>query len=554
MKDKIRGVSLSANWMWPSKNPGEDSRLYNAVEAVSDFACKLGINIPTGKDSLSMTQKYDDKKVIAPGTVIISAIGETTDITKTVTPVVSKKGDAALYYIDFSECDFTLGGSSFAQAIGKIGMETPDINSTTYFKFAFNTLQELIDQNLIVAGHDVASGGLIVTLLEMFFAQNKLGAEIDLSELPAKDLISVAFSEKPSVVVQFSDEQKAVKLLNDFDIKHTKIGKITEDHKLKVKYKEEKYTLNINDLRDTWFMSSYLLDQEQSGDYKAKERFENYKNQVRKYVFPSHFTGKNAFYNINPLRKEKSGIKAAIIREKGVNGDREMAYSLYLAGFDVKDIHMTDLISGRENLEDVHMIVFVGGFSNSDVLGSAKGWAGAFLYNEKAKKSLDNFYRRKDTLSLGVCNGCQLMTELGLITPSHKKKPAMLHNDSHKFESSFLTIDVEDNDAVMFKSLSNCQLGVWVAHGEGKFSFPYEESRYNIVAKYTYAQYPGNPNGSDYNAAAIASDDGRHLAIMPHIERAILPWQWASYPERKDEVTPWIEAFTNAKNWIKKMK
>ncbi len=554
IKEKINGVSLSANWMWPSKNLGEDARLYEAVEAVSDFACKLGINIPTGKDSLSMTQKYADKKVIAPGTVIISAIGESTDITKTVTPVASEKGDNTLYYIDLSESDFVLGGSSFAQAISKIGKETPDISSTTYFKFAFNSLQDLVAQGLISAGHDVSSGGLIVTLLEMFFAQNKLGADIDLSALQANDLISVAFSEKPAVVVQFSDEKKALEILNFFDIKYTEIGKVTTSNKLKIKFKDEKYTLNISELRDVWFTSSYLLDKEQSGDYKAKERFENYKNQVRKYVFPSHFTGKNSFYDIQPLRKEKSGIKAAIIREKGVNGDREMAYSLYLAGFDVKDIHMTDLISGRENLEDVNMIVFVGGFSNSDVLGSAKGWAGAFLYNEKAKKALDNFYRRKDTLSLGVCNGCQLMMELGLITPLHKKKPSMHHNDSHKFESSFLTIDVEDNDAIMFKSLSNCQLGVWVAHGEGKFSFPYEESRYNVVAKYTYAQYPGNPNGSDYNAAAIASDDGRHLAIMPHIERAILPWQWAHYPNRNDEVTPWIEAFTNAKNWIKKVK
>jgi len=184
-------------------------------------------------------------------------------------------------------------------------------------------------------------------------------------------------------------------------------------------------------------------------------------------------------------------------------------------------------------------------------LGSAKGWAGAFLYNEKAKIALSNFYARKDTLSLGVCNGCQLMVELDLIQPQHEKKAKMLHNESHKFESAFLTVDVLENDSIILKSLSNNKLGIWVAHGEGKFQLPYEESDYKIAMKYSYAEYPANPNGSDYNTAAICSADGRHLAMMPHLERAIMPWQWANYPEnRNDEVSPWLEAFVNARVWI----
>jgi phosphoribosylformylglycinamidine synthase len=233
-----------------------------------------------------------------------------------------------------------------------------------------------------------------------------------------------------------------------------------------------------------------------------------------------------------------------------------MAYSLYLAGFDVKDVTMTDLISGNETLQDVHLIVFCGGFSNSDVLGSAKGWAGGFLFNEKAKKTLDNFYARQDTLSLGVCNGCQLMMELGLINPEHEKKGKMLPNESHKFESSFISIAIPTNRSILFGSLSHSKLGIWVAHGEGKFSLPYEENQYHVAAKYHYNEYPGNPNGSDYSIAALASADGRHLAMMPHLERAIFPWQNAYYPANRitsDQITPWIEAFVNAREWISKI-
>jgi phosphoribosylformylglycinamidine synthase len=217
---------------------------------------------------------------------------------------------------------------------------------------------------------------------------------------------------------------------------------------------------------------------------------------------------------------------------------------------------MTDLISGRENLSDVQMITFVGGFSNSDVLGSAKGWAGAFLYNAKAKEALENFYARPDTLSLGVCNGCQLMMELNLVYPEHPEKALMLHNESGKFESGFINVDIPANNSVMLSSLLGKRLGVWIAHGEGKFSFPCYQDNYNIVMQYGQEAYPGNPNGSDFAAAAVCSNDGRHLAMMPHIERAFLPWQWAHYPENRktDEVSPWMEAFVNARRWIEQTK
>jgi len=547
LADGLKSVSLSANWMWPCRNAGEDARLYQAVEAASDFCCDLGINIPTGKDSLSMTQKYGDEKVISPGTVIISAGGEVADVKKVVEPVIVNNPNYPIYHIDLSLDALKLGGSAFAQSQNKIGKEAPTVTDADYFKTVFNTLQQLINEGLVVAGHDVSEGGLISALLEMTFANVEGGLNANLDVIDESDLVKILFAENPAVLVQVNDPAKAEALLNDAEVAFVEIARPADERQLMIEKEGQAYHFGIDYLRDMWYKSSYLLDRKQSGEKLAKARFENYKKQALSYQFPSDFAGKLADYNIPTERK----AKAAIIREKGVNGDREMAYAMYLAGFDVKDVHMTDLTSGRERLEDVNFIVFVGGFSNSDVLGSAKGWAGAFLYNPKAKAALDKFYARPDTLSLGVCNGCQLMVELGLVYPDHEVKPKMLHNDSHKFESIFLNMEIPENNSVMFQSLANTRLGVWVAHGEGKFALPKAESAYNIVGKYAHSQYPANPNGSDFNTAAICSHDGRHLAMMPHLERAIFPWQWAyNMQDEAADCTPWIEAFINARQWI----
>ncbi len=555
LKNGIKGISLSANWMWPCKNPGEDTRLYKAVQGISDFAIALEINIPTGKDSLSMTQKYPDgKSVYAPGTVIISAAGEVTDVKKIVEPVIQYKTASTIIYIDMSNGDFNLGGSSFAQLLNNPGSNTPSVNDPASFSNAFNTVQWLIENELILAGHDISAGGMITTLLEMNFPNDHSGLEIDLSAFAENDLCRLLFSEKPGLIIQVEDLQKVNEKLESNKINYKVIGKPIQKRILNIK-KDEKniLELDIDQYRDTWFKTSYLLDEKQSGEEKAKQRYEQYKTQPLYYKFGKSFTGEYKQFGIDPLRRQPSGIKTAIIREKGVNGDREMAYAMYLAGMDVKDIHMTDLITGRETLDDIHLIVFVGGFSNSDVLGSAKGWAGAFLYNPKAKETLERYYNRSDTLSLGICNGCQLMISLDLIATGHKEKPKMLFNDTHKFESSFINVNIMENDTVMFSSMAEYHLGIWIAHGEGKFSLPYKEDQYHIPLKYSYSEFPGNPNGSDYNTAAIASANGRHVAMMPHIERAIFPWQWAHYPseQRSNEISPWIEAFVNAREWIK---
>lgn len=539
LKEGLKSVSLSANWMWACKNEGEDARLYEAVKACSDFAIELGINIPTGKDSLSMKQKYPNDEVIAPGTVIISAAGNCSNITKVVEPVLQRNG-GSIYYINLSQDEFKLGGSSFAQLQNKVGNDTPTIKNSDYFKRAFNTIQDLIKDRQIVAGHDIGSGGLITTLLEMCFADVNLGAKIDFSSFTEKDLVKILFAENIGLVLQVKDDTIFEKAFAG--IEYFKIGVVTSSEYLEF----GNYKLKVTSLRDTWFQTSFLLDQKQTKNNKAKERFDNYSNQKLEYKFPIQFTGKKPEIDNSIPRP-----KAAIIREKGSNSEREMANALYLAGFDVKDIHMTDLISGRENLEDVQFIGAVGGFSNSDVLGSAKGWAGAFKYNEKANNALKNFFKREDTLSVGICNGCQLFMELELINPDHKVHGKMQHNDSHKHESIFTSVKVQENNSVMLNTLAGTTLGVWVSHGEGKFNLPETENQYNIVAKYGYEGYPANPNGSDYNTAMLCDKTGRHLVMMPHIERSTFTWNWAYYPtDKKDEVSPWLEAFVNAKKWI----
>lgn len=549
----LKGVSLSANWMWPCKNNGEDARLYEAVQAVSDFAIALGINVPTGKDSLSMTQKYPDGEVvISPGTVIISAVAEVEDIRKTISPVLEPLPGTKLLYLNFSKDTFKLGGSSLAQVLNLLGNDVPTIKDDAYFVRAFGAVQKLIKENLVLAGHDISEGGLITALLEMTFAIPDTGLDIHVEDF-ADDLVTILFNENPGVILQVHDEHAVTSYLQQEKIDFVVLGEVSAKRELHLKAKNSEEIFDIDALRDTWFRTSYLLDSKQRPALFAEERFRNYKAQKLTYTFPPAFDGRYETYNIDPQRMKPSGLRAAIIREKGVNGDREMAFSLYLAGFDVKDVHMTDLVSGREDLSDIHLIVFVGGFSNSDVLGSAKGWAGAFLYNPKAKEALDNFYKRSDTLSLGVCNGCQLMMELGLVYPEWKDHPTMHHNASGKFESIFLNVTIPENNSVMLQSMGGSTLGVWVAHGEGRFLLPENTSAYAIAAYYSHTGYPGTPSGSSHSAAALSSKNGRHLAIMPHIERSLFAWNWAYYPanRKKDSISPWIEAFVNAREWIK---
>lgn len=546
----LKGVSLSANWMWPAKRPGENARLYKAVQAASEFAIALGINIPTGKDSLSMTQKYPDgTEVKSPGTVIISAVAEVADISGCISPALKPVTDSWLFYIDFSGTPPALGGSALAQVLTQIGGKTADADAHT-LKRAFGVVQQLIQSKLILAGHDISAGGLLTTVLEMCFPTPYAGVQLNLDET-SEDLVDLLFAENPGAVIQVAEPDRVTEILSEHRLHFRKIGKVTGSGMVEIFYPDQHLSFSVEEMRKTWFKTSYLLDSRQRPEKHARLRFENFASQPLQYRFPVHFTGKST--HLSPIHAQPAPVKAAIIREKGVNGDREMAFALYMAGFEVKDVHMTDLVSGREDLSDVQMIAFVGGFSNSDVLGSAKGWAGAFRYNDKAKQALEKFYSRSDTLSLGVCNGCQLMMELGLLYPEMgETHPRMHPNGSGKFESAFLCLTVPENNSVMLHTLAGSTLGIWVAHGEGRFIFKEKRQSVNVAAFYTYKVYPGNPNDSEEGIAALCSADGRHLAIMPHLERSLFPWNWAWYPpERKaDEISPWIEAFVNARKWL----
>lgn len=546
----LKGISLSANWMWPAKNSGENARLYEGVKSISEFVSALGINIPTGKDSLSMTQKYPDgQKVLAPGTVIVSGAGQVSDIRRTVLPAIqTSASDSQLVYLSFGKGLFELGGSSFAQVLGSLGQQTPDVDAPQVIK-SFETVQALISRDLILAGHDVSAGGLLTALLEMNFPNQSGGLEIDLSGFEETDLIKLLFSENPALVLQVKAE--AMSVLKESEITFVELGKLQKSRTLSIVNNDWKIDLDIDEYRDIWMKSSYLLDREQTEPELAASRFQQFKAQPLSYRFPKGFTGSTRDLNIDLNRKKRSGIKAAIIREQGVNSDREMAYALFMAGFDVKDVHMTDLVMGREDLSDVRMIVFVGGFSNSDVLGSAKGWAGSFLFNDKAKKALDNFFAREDTLSLGVCNGCQLMMELEVVYPGISNHPKMHHNITGKFECAFINVDIPENNTVMLGNMAGSRLGIWLAHGEGRFMLE-DESSYEIPMKYSYDVFPGNPNGSSFGVAALSSKDGRHLAMMPHLERSLFPWNWAHYEDKlSHEVSPWLIPFANAFEWVK---
>ena len=542
LQDGIKSVSLSANWMWPAKNNGENARLYTAVEAVSDFACALGINIPTGKDSMSMKQKYSDKEVLSPGTVIITAVGHCSDRVRVIEPVLKSNG-GDIYYINFSTCPYKLGGSAFAQTQNALGSNSPDVYDTQNLINAFGFVQQLIKDDQIVAGHDVSSGGLVTTLLEMCFSSNNVGANVNLDSLHEEDVVKLLLSENPGVVIQ-TKKGFDISRYAGYNVNAIKIGEPTSENILRIRNDKTNIALNITEYRDIWYETSYLMDKEQTANNLAEARYSNYKAQPLNLTFPSHHTGKVP-------ERNSGGPQAAILREKGSNSERELAHALYLAGFEVRDVHMTDLMSGRETLEDVKFLGAVGGFSNSDVLGSAKGWAGAIKYNDNARRAIENFFEKDDVLSVGICNGCQLFVELDLINTDHSEKSKMTFNESHKHESAFTSVTIPENNSVMLSSLAGSTLGIWISHGEGKFQLPLSEDNYNIIAKYGYDAYPANPNGSDYNAAMIASKDGRHLATMPHLERSMFKWNWAYYPyDRDDVISPWIEAFVNARKWI----
>ncbi|MEW6381431.1 MAG: phosphoribosylformylglycinamidine synthase [bacterium] len=550
----LDSVVLSANWMWPYNQPGEKASLYRAVRALGEVCLGLGIAVPTGKDSLSMSQQYPSGMVVrSPGTVIVTAAGWCDDLTHIVTPDLQRREKTGLAYIPFQKLpddpSACLGTSSLAQVYNQLGGsagQVPDLRDPRLFKTCFNTIQMLLGQGLILAGHDVSTGGIITALCEMAFAGN-CGLEINFPD-------NMLFFEGPGVIIQYPIEAQE-KILAHFTraMEFYPIARPDFDD-LTIRTQSGSLRVGMEELRRVWQKTSYEMERLQMNPAVADEGFAHFGTPLKSFAFPADFDPmrypRPAASSSSPLP-----VRAAIIREKGTNGDREMAYALHMAGFEVRDVTTTDITCGRETLSDIGFIVFCGGFSNSDVLGSARGWAGIFRYNQTARTVLRDFYQRQDTLSLGICNGCQLMTQLNLIYPAYEesKQPKLLPNRSNIFESRFLTVDIAPSPAILLQGLEGSCLGIWVAHGEGRFSFGGSREEYIIPVTYSAPHYPANPNGSQFEAAAICSADGRHLAMMPHPERALFPWQWGYYPpaeKGRHPVTPWVMLFANARNWI----
>ncbi len=551
----LEGVALSANWMWPAKQKGENARLYRAVEALSKLCIELGVAVPTGKDSMSMTMGYPDGiSVKAPGTVIVSASSEVENVSKCVSSELKAIQDSKLLYLNLAgTSDFQLGGSVLLQTKNNLLTEPLTQISVPYFKTAFGFVQELVQAEKLLASHDVSQGGVIVSALEMAFVGD-IGLTLNLRTFPTA--VSL-FSEQAGVLLQVRDEELEgiVSKASDLGLDLRVVGDI-KGRAISLISPEFTHRLELEELRRVWLKPSFQFDSLQVPRALAKERFESLNSVPLELNWPSGFdsSGKNVEFSVS--KPKRSGLEAVVVREKGTNGDRELAACLYASGFDVRDVTMDEVVRGSVDFKNTSFLAFPGGFSNSDVLGAGRGWATSWIYSDKAKEILNEFYERPNTLSIGVCNGCQLMTSLGLIDRTNPEGIQMSHNDSGKFESTFVGLTVEDSSAIMLKDLKGSTIGAWVAHGEGKFNLDADKSKFQLALKYSSESYPRNPNGSDLRAAGVCSIDGRHLALMPHIERSFINWQLPNLEtsQSRSEFSPWIVCFTSARDWLLERK
>ncbi|MBZ0157286.1 MAG: phosphoribosylformylglycinamidine synthase [Alphaproteobacteria bacterium] len=564
----LRDIRCSANWMWAPKLPGEGAHLYDAALAMRDIMLELGIAVDGGKDSLSMAARVplpsgESETVKSPGTLVISAYATCPDITKVVTPDLKAPGKGRLLYIDLGNGKSRMGGSALAQCYKQVGHESPDVESTHLLKDAFNAVQTLVERELVTAGHDRSDGGLATTLLEMAFAGN-CGMEVRLTG--HEGMIPALFSEELGLVMEYlpEREEEVLEVLREQGVPGVIIGASLSEKRIRIYYNDETVLdEEMVVLRDMWEETSHQLELLQVNPECAREEREvSYDRPGPSFVVP---------FSPEPtpeiILKRQAKPAVAIVREEGSNGDREMAAAFFHAGFEPWDVTMTDLLHDRIGLSRFKGVVFVGGFSYADVLDSAKGWAGTIRFSKTLSEQFRGFYRRPDTFSLGVCNGCQLAALLGWVPwegIEDARQPRFIHNKSGRFESRFSTVRILESPAVMLKGMEGAVLGIWVAHGEGQAYFPDGKILDEVLAKglapvryvddrgkFT-GKYPLNPNGSPRGIAALCTPDGRHLAIMPHPERAFLKWQWAWMPgemKRDLKASPWLRMFQNARVW-----
>lgn len=565
---KLEDVKLSANWMLAAKEPGEGAWLYDAACALRDTLNELREAIDGGKDSLSMAAKTigpdgQIHTVKAPGELVLAAYAGMDNITCKVTPDLKRAGDE-LIFIDLANGRHCLGGSALAQVFQQVGDQSPNLDDVTLLARTFKAIQALISHNAIAAVHDRSDGGLIITLLEMAFAGNVGLSIITQSE---DDLIPFWFCEEPGLVLECRDSDSVKRILSDLGIPHEHIGWVTDDGDITIHYNEDiVLSERMIVLRAIWEKTSSQIDLLQANPDCVIAEAENIRNVVTPPPFDLTFTPEpTADTILNATDKPM----VAIIRERGSNGDREMAAAFFLAGFEPWDITMTDLIEGRVSLDDFRGIAFVGGFSFADVLDAGKGWAGVIRFNGRLAEMFERFRNRSDTFSLDVCNGCQLMALLGWVpgtVTNPELQPRFIRNESGRFESRFATVQIMDSPSIMLKGMAGSTLGIWVAHGEGQLFVPddpYLRSLIGLMPMHFVdpegtqtERYPFNPNGSPLGITALCSPDGRHLAMMPHPERLFLKWQWPWMPAEWNDLaaSPWLRLFQNAYHWCMQNK
>ncbi|XP_018331646.2 phosphoribosylformylglycinamidine synthase [Agrilus planipennis] len=570
----LRDVKCSGNWMWPAKLPGEGAALYDTCEAMCKIMSELGIAIDGGKDSLSMAARVGNQTVKAPGTLVVSTYAPCPDVRKVVTPdlkapAMGKTG--TLLFVDLSNNKCRLGGSALAQCYKQLGHESPDVDNVEDLKNAFNATQELIKDGAISAGHDVSDGGLITCILEMCFG-GMSGVEVNINYKTGK-VIPILFTEEVGWVLEVLEKDVAhcMMVFQKHNVPVYKIGRsigFGMKAKLSIAVNNACIESSVFPLMKMWEETSYHLELQQTIKECADSEFDSLGLRTP----PKYKLTFDPDEEFAERTKGEQDICVAVIREEGVNGDREMAAALVRVGFKVWDITMQDLLNGKANLNQFRGVIFPGGFSYADVLGSAKGWAANILFNEKVQEQFEKFVARPDTFSLGVCNGCQLMALIGWIGQpvSEQSPPEILleHNKSERFECRWSTVKIEKSKSIMLQGMEGSVLGVWVAHGEGRFTFRNHDvynklvNNHCVSLRYTDDDgipteiYPFNPNGSVDGLAGVCSKDGRHLAMMPHPERCVqpfqcpyVPYQWSNYQK-----SPWERMFENAYNWCRSEK